>query len=1462
MLRLPARAQTNGRDSTAGGADGGVLSSRGRDAICLLAIILVTTAFLAPALRPGFTLLPLQHVSRLLPWSEYIDAPMQNRVIGDPFFAFYPRRLFFTEAIRNGELPFWNPYVLGGYPAVGDTNSQTFYPFNWVAALLVSPARSFALLAWFHLSLTGAFMFAMLRSHRLRRISSLLGAVTWMLSAIMVVWLEHPHRLSSFAWLPGVFWLFKLGLERRRFLFSVLAGLLLALMFLGGQPQYAGLGGLLLAAYALACSVGPAGDQRQWRWWPLASLVIVAVIGVGVGSLQLLPTYEFVSQSHRQTRDIEVWFRQTLPLGQLGTLWMPDFYGSADATRYRYWGPLNQVEYAFYYGAIPFLLSLIAPFVSQKKRLAWLWGAIVVATILVAIGSPLTHLAKLVPGMSYFSLHRMMSHIPFLGSWLAALALDGLARRPRAAWPIIGLVVAVMATGGLLYNFRLDIQTHWAGIGPHLLRQGMVLAAGAICLLLLARRHRLALVAVLLLSGGEMFTWGFTFNAVSDLDLLYPKNEITDRLLQDKGLYRVLALRHDQPIFGENVLSVFHIGAPDGYLAMTLRTHKELMYTIDPYYEDERRRFVGPHINLIVVQDWDRRFSLLNVKYVLSTQPQEAPELGLLATLQGVHIYENLDVLPRAYPVHRARGVPEDQVLQTVMSPDWDYHTEVILSDPLPAVAQGALAHAPVVDSSTVKVIDYDSNQVQLAADMEHAGLLVLADPYCLGWRASVDGEPAEILRANAHAPCPLSGGGHTFDRYGVLSDVGHSRHHDCGVFRRTWAHPRHLGSTHQLMVGPPGRTAPFPRRGNGRRPPRWRPALTAVEFRLMVVLAAMVLIPGWALLSLWQGWRQWNGLQRWIVAIGLGVAFYPVLFYAARALPLLTIGPFKTGALLVALAALAGWQLRRDWRTLFQFDRLEWVALALIAMTLFSRFWIIRDRPYPAWSDSLHHTLLTQLTAEQGRLPGSLEPFFPVPLEQYHLGLYALSGTVASLAQAPAHTALLWTAQLLNGLCGLGVYLVLDRRSGRRAAIVGALVAGLLSHQPGFYVNWGRFTQLASQVLMLVAWSVTWEAVAAWRTGGNQAAVRWQVSLAAVLNGAVFLLHFRVAAFYLPLLGISLLWELWQARRGNQLGRLAAAVVAVGVLTLLAILPALVGALSSHVKGAINLSADGQEVVTAAGIQETLDRYHDLNWSAVPLLAAHNWLLALAGVSALWGLLRRNKLVLAALAWMGALALLGSAYRLGAQVINITNMGAVLILWYLPISLIVGAAAEELLKSLSNSRWREMATRVMIGVVLASGFVFSHVRAADVEPMRYFVTPQDVAAMEWIRANTPPDALLAINTFFWLPYAPHGTDAGYWIPYLTGRQITAGVMLISLEIDSYQPAVVKLSQAEEKLETDNAAVGELQALGVDYIYIGRMGDFSGPGLNAARLKESPLLTLVYERAGVFVFQVNPVTGQ
>jgi hypothetical protein len=86
--------------------------------------------------------------------------------------------------------------------------------------------------------------------------------------------------------------------------------------------------------------------------------------------------------------------------------------------------------------------------------------------------------------------------------------------------------------------------------------------------------------------------------------------------------------------------------------------------------------------------------------------------------------------------------------------------------------------------------------------------------------------------------------------------------------------------------------------------------------------------------------------------------------------------------------------------------------------------------------------------------------------------------------------------------------------------------------------------------------------------------------------------------------------------------------------------------------------------------------------------------------------------------------------------------------------------------------------------------------------------------------------------------------------------------MLSSLAAQEYQSSVIQMSEAAERLTLDNSALDELQALGVDYIYIGANGDFSGPGLNAAQLGRSGSVALVYQTTGVSIFRIrSPGSG-
>jgi len=137
--------------------------------------------------------------------------------------------------------------------------------------------------------------------------------------------------------------------------------------------------------------------------------------------------------------------------------------------------------------------------------------------------------------------------------------------------------------------------------------------------------------------------------------------------------------------------------------------------------------------------------------------------------------------------------------------------------------------------------------------------------------------------------------------------------------------------------------------------------------------------------------------------------------------------------------------------------------------------------------------------------------------------------------------------------------------------------------------------------------------------------------------------------------------------------------------------------------------------------------------------------------------------------------------------------------------------------------------------------------------PEKFFVTPSDLKAMTWIRENVPQDARFAINTDFWLSYAAIGTDAGYWIPFLTGRKTTLPPMLYSEGTYEYIEEVNALARATARLCENDDTLPALVENGVTHVYIGQRGGCLRP----QRLLASPNYEAIYHQDGVWVFEVR-----
>jgi hypothetical protein len=112
---------------------------------------------------------------------------------------------------------------------------------------------------------------------------------------------------------------------------------------------------------------------------------------------------------------------------------------------------------------------------------------------------------------------------------------------------------------------------------------------------------------------------------------------------------------------------------------------------------------------------------------------------------EDVAVYRNHDVLPRAFVVHKAQAVQDDdQALQLLRQDDLNLRSEVLLATD--QVLASLFANG---EADKAELVTYDSQRVTVKVDAAADGYLVLTDAWYPGWRVRVDGQEAPLLRAD-----------------------------------------------------------------------------------------------------------------------------------------------------------------------------------------------------------------------------------------------------------------------------------------------------------------------------------------------------------------------------------------------------------------------------------------------------------------------------------------------------------------------------------------------------------------------------------------------------------------------------------------------------------------------------------------------------------------------------------------
>ena len=280
-----------------------------------------------------------------------------------------PVRGAYQAALHRQESVLWSPHLYGGMYLHGEGQAGLYHPLHWLLYRFLPLSWGFTL--EFVLSYAVMFpgMYLMLRRLELPRAAALFGAMVFTFSGFNLLHFMHMNAIAVVAHLPwllfGIDVLLR-SVDRRQ---VALAQLLISVgtgsQLLLGHPQFVWLSVLAELSFV------------AWRLrsatsvWRVALLGWAVVLGLLLGSIQLLPSAEALAASERSNPSAE--FRSTYSLHIANLLQLVSPYG----LRGRVVGG-NVQEFGLYNGA---LCSVALGWLWLRWRELGRWRSLVIASI-------------------------------------------------------------------------------------------------------------------------------------------------------------------------------------------------------------------------------------------------------------------------------------------------------------------------------------------------------------------------------------------------------------------------------------------------------------------------------------------------------------------------------------------------------------------------------------------------------------------------------------------------------------------------------------------------------------------------------------------------------------------------------------------------------------------------------------------------------------------------------------------------------------------------------------------------------------------------------------------------------------------------------------------------------------------------------------------------------------------------
>ena len=609
---------------------------RRADLAAVLLLLVLAVVAIGPGLLPGRTPLPLDILGLFEPWRLEWPAP-DNPLLGDPVMEF-SARVAVAKAWRGGHPPLWNPAVMSGHPLAGDSITGPFYPLQVLPALILDDQRAYALQIVMQLWLAGTFMLAWLKRLLADRgpfidadeiaepallVPALAGAITWQLALYQQVWLSYPYFLATLMWLPLVAYGWEAYVQRRSRRALAFGALGLGLAILGGQLQFLLYGGLVLGLYGLGRMIGWDASRR---FRAVAGGVMIAILGLALGAVSLLPALELAGEAARPAMFAGTLAETGIGISSLFRLLDPQNSGVSG-------GAKN--ERAVYVGFLPLLVLLLLPYLNRSRRCI---GALALCLVVFAIaaGTPLGQALAFIPVVNQLGLMRWLAVWPLVVGLAVAVGLHAAAKSrlgpdpgpPGGGWlrgrgvllPWIAFYIGLAVLSPIALSLFLSLTD--PTFTPLTLTSVIILLISWMVLVTWIRKPMSPSISVFLIAilALDLLAAGWRYTPSASLDQAFPAITPLDRLVIERlqEPFRIAAVERGAIALGPAVAPSLGLDEIGGYSSVVRQSYRTFINRLASPPDNDVLR---SNTNMITVGAVHPVLpQLLNVRYLLSAE--------------------------------------------------------------------------------------------------------------------------------------------------------------------------------------------------------------------------------------------------------------------------------------------------------------------------------------------------------------------------------------------------------------------------------------------------------------------------------------------------------------------------------------------------------------------------------------------------------------------------------------------------------------------------------------------------------------------------------------------------------------------------------------------------------------------------------------------------------------------------